>query len=59
MNKETPIPLLAQRACATLAGVGLGGLSLSHTLGEDLGVLILEALLSASLRLGDIESVME
>ena len=33
--------LLAHGAGATLAGIGLGGLGLSHTLGKDLSVLVL------------------
>ena len=33
--------LLAHGARATLAGVELGGLGLGHTLGQDLGVLVL------------------
>jgi hypothetical protein len=33
--------LLAHRACATLARLGLGRLGLSHTLGQNLGILVL------------------
>lgn len=34
-------PLLAQGACSSLAGISLGGLGLSHTLGQELRVLVL------------------
>ena len=34
--------LLAHRACSSLADIGLLGLGLVHTLGKDLGVLILQ-----------------
>lgn len=42
--------LLAHRAGTSLAGIGLVDLGLGNTLGQDLGILVLERILSAGLR---------
>ena len=41
LYKENAEPLFVHGACSSLAGIGLVGLGLGDTLGQDLGVLVL------------------